>query len=218
MRKRFYAITILSFLFLQIMLPLPTAAAGTVEWQLRWQDNGVLQEEIHISGQNPALADNNWNVSQEGDRLTLRREVGNWASYEKMGDKLPLRVQTKNYFVFKKVEIRTVSETASGLFQTIDDAEQINLGITVPGFIVGGSGQKIDESSARWMVNHSELSHDQILISVITANGLLLGIVILMVGLLFVAGIFIRYLRKANRIIEEEYALTKIKKDPFEGE
>ncbi|MEA4926145.1 MAG: hypothetical protein VB084_12650 [Syntrophomonadaceae bacterium] len=218
MRKRFYAITILSFLLLQIMLPLPTAAADTVEWQLRWQDNGVLQEEIHISGPNPTLADNNWNVSQEGDRFTLRREVEDWASYEKMRDKLPLQVQIKDYFVFKKVEIKSASETSSGLFQTIDDADQINLGITVPGFIISGSGQKIDESSARWMVNHSELSHDQRLMIVITVNGLLLGIVILMVGLLFVAGIFIRYLRKANRIIEEEYSLTKIKKDPLERE
>jgi hypothetical protein len=218
MRKRFYATMILSLLLMQIILPLRSAAAGSMEWQLRWQNDGTLQEEIHISGPNLMPADSNWNTIPEGDRYTLSRAVKNWGSYEQMQDKLPVQVQTKNYFIFKKVEIITDPESASGLFQFINDADKINLSITVPGFIIGSSGEKIGESTAKWTVNHAELLQNQKLMTVITVNGLLLGIGILIAGLLIVAGIFFRYLRKANRIIEEEYALAKIKTDPPDAE
>lgn len=218
MRKRIHATLILSFVLMQMILPLRSAVAGSIDWQLRWQDNGKLQEEIHSSGSTLTTADNNWNISTEEDRFTLVREVENWGSYETMQDKLPLRAITKNYLVFKKVDIITDPENAGGLFQQINDAEQINLSITVPGFIFGGSGEKIDESSAKWTISSTELLQHQQLMTVIIVNGLLLGIGILITGLLIVAGIFLRYLRKANRFIEEEYALTKIKPEPPEAE
>jgi len=218
MRKHFYAIPIFIVLFMLMMCP-RAAVAGDFEWKIRWQDNGVLQEEIQISGRQIITADTNWNVSQEGDRYILRREVENWQSYAEMKDRLPLQVQSKNYLVYKKIEIVTGLETATGLFQQINDADKINLNITVPGFLIVGFGEKIDESSARWTLNHAELLQHQKMMTVITANGLLLSIGILFLGLLYVAVKFIKQLRKVDQIIAEEYSLTKINSDhPKESE
>ena len=93
-------------------------SAGDIDWQIRWQDNGILQEEIQISGRDFITADSNWQVSQEGDRYILRREVENWLSYAAMKDRLPLQVQQRNYLLYKKTDIMTrVRKQPAGLFQ-----------------------------------------------------------------------------------------------------
>lgn len=219
MRRRFHAILILLVLALQMIGP-RVAAASDIEWKINWQDNGVLQEEIHLNGRDIVTADLNWNVSKEGDRYILCREVENWLSYGEMKDRLPLQVQSRNYLVCKKTEIMTGSETAAGLFQQLSDADNLIINITVPGFITGGSGERIDESTAKWVfINQAELLQQREMMTVITANGLLLGIEILFLGLVFVAIKFRKHLKIADRIIEEEYSLTKIKADDLkEGE
>jgi len=213
MKKHFHTIPILLVIILQMIGP-RAAVAGDIEWQIHWQDNSVLQEEIRISGPDFITTDRNWKVSQEGDLCVLRREVENWQNYGKMKDRLPLKVQSRNYFVYKKYEIMTAPETAAGLFQQLNDGDNLSLNISVPGIITGGSGERIDESSAKWIFsNRAELLREKKLMTFITADGLLLGIGILLLGLLFVVINFIKRLKKVNKIIEEEYSVTKIKQD-----
>lgn len=213
MKKYFCAISILVVLALPLIWP-RAAAAADIEWQLHWLDNNKVQEEIQTSAQNFITTDTNWNVSQEGDKHILRREVDNWQSYEAMTDKLPLQVQQKNYLLYKKTEIKPNSEAATGLFQQLSNEDNLILTITVPGFIMGGSGEKIGESSAQWIFpNHADLLQRQEIMTVITMDGLLLGVVVVLLGMLFVAIRFFIGLRKVERIIASEYALTKINED-----
>ena len=211
-RKHFYPILILVVLVWQMIGP-RIAIAGDIDWQIHWQDNGILQEEIQISGRDIIPADSNWQVSQEGDRYILRREVENWLSYAAMQDRMPLLVQSSNYLLYKKTDIKTGSGASPGLFQQLDNSDKVNLKVSVPGFIIGGSGERINESSARWIFNHDELLQNKKIMTVITIDGLLLGIIILFLGLIYVVMKFRKHLKKAEQIIEEEYSLTKIKPD-----
>jgi len=213
MKKHFCAISILVVLALALIWP-RVAAAADVEWQLRWLDNNMVQEEIQTSAQKFITTDHNWKVSQEGDKYILRREVDNWQSYAAMKDGLPLQVQQRNYMLYKRTDIKPDSGSIAGLFQQLSDEDKLILTISVPGFIIGGSGERIGESSARWTFpNHAELLQHQEIMTVITADGLLLGIVIVLLGIFFVAIKFFIRLRKVERIIESEYSLTRNKED-----
>lgn len=218
MKKYFCAISILVVLALPLICS-RAAAAADIEWQLHWLDNNKVQEEIQTSAQNLITTDTNWSVSQEGDKHILRREVDNWQSYEAMTDKLPLQVQQKNYYLYKKTEIKPNSETATGLFQQISNEDNLILTITVPGFIMGGSGARIGESGAQWILpNHAQLPQSQAMMTVITMDGLLLGVVIVLLGMLFVAIRFFVRLRRVERIIESEYSVKRIKGDDGDEE
>lgn len=213
MKKHFFAISILAALALPLIWP-PVAAAADIEWQLRWLDNNIVQEEIQSSGRNFIITDPNWQVSQEEDKYILRREINNWQSYEEMTDRLPLQVQQRNYGLYKKTEIKLDSEAAAGLFQQLSNEDNLILTITVPGFITGGSGERIDEASVRWIfLNHTELIKNQEMMTVITADGLLVSIGIFLLGIVFIAIKFIARLKKVEQIIAEEYSLTKNKAD-----
>jgi hypothetical protein len=108
----------------------------------------------------------------------------------------------------------TDTQTSAGLFQQISDTDNLSLKITVPGFITGGSGERIDESTARWLnITQADLLQPKEMMTVFTVDGLLLGIVILFLGMIFVVIKFLRQLKKADQIIAEEYSLTKIRSD-----
>ena len=98
-RKHFYLILIFVVLVGQMIGP-RTAIAADIDWQIRWQDNGTLQEEIQISGRDIIPADSDWQVSQEGDRYILRREVENWQKLRKQcQDRLPPAGAIKQLFI-----------------------------------------------------------------------------------------------------------------------
>ena len=113
MNKHFRPCMILALVFL-VILP-RVVAASDVEWQIIWQENGILQEEVKITGRDIVPRDSDWNIRQEGNRYLLYREVKNWSSYQASQDRLPLQIRQSNYIVFKQSKI-DISENAGGLF------------------------------------------------------------------------------------------------------
>lgn len=210
MRKHFYAISIL--LGLGILLIWPRGAvAGDIEWQIYWQDDGVIREEIHISGRDFKISDSNWEIIQEGDRYILQRKIDNWQKYGEMTDRLPLQVQQRNCLIYKKTEI-TTSPWSAGLFQQIKDGDNLIVDISVPGFMIGVSGQRLDSRTAQWkFFNYSEMLAPRGMMTVINTDGLLLSIIIFLLGLFFIIIKFVKQLKKVDRIIAEEYSLTKVR-------
>lgn len=208
MKRHLYVISILLGLLSLVIWPRATVA-GDIAWQIRWQENGVLQEKIQISGQDYKISDSNWTIGREGDQSTLYREIENWQKYGEMTDRLPLQVQQKNYLIYKKTML-TTSAVSGGLFPQLKDGEKLILNISVPGFIIGVSGDRIDGTTARWtLANARQLVADREMMTFIMIDGLILGIVIFVLGLFFIIIKFIKQLKKVDRIIAEEYSITK---------
>ncbi len=207
MNKYIRPCIILALVFL-VVLP-RVVVASDVEWQLLWQENGILQEEVKITGRDIVPRDHDWNISREGNRYLLTREVKNWSSYQESQDRLPIKIRQSNYIVFKQTEI-DISEDAGGLFAQLNDLNGFHLTMVVPGIITGRYGDRISESSSNWAFSsNAELLNEKRILKFITVDGLLLGIGILFLGLLVIVIKFMKHLKKVDRIIEEEYSLTK---------
>lgn len=199
--------TILTLIFLMI-LPRLTAASD-VNWQIIWQEDGRLQEEVKITGRDIVPIDQDWNIRHEGDQYILSREVGNWSSYQQSKDKLPLQLKQSNYIVFKQTKL-DISDYTEGLFSQLNSLNGFHLTMTVPGFIFGRYGERIDEFSSSWLfANSTELIPGNKILEFVTIDGLLSGIVIFSVGLFAVVINFVRRLKKADQIIEEEFSIEE---------
>lgn len=196
------------------------ASASDIQWQIRWMDNGTLQEQVRVLEPDIIPEDSSWQRSKEGDQFVLRREVKNWSSYQELQHRLPLQVKQKNYIVFKQVEVGIDNGQSKELFQQLKGSKSLDLTLNVPGIIIGNSADNADESNATWAFSDSaELLQETSLLKVITVDGLILGIEILVAGLLIILIKFFRRLKKVDQIIEEEYSLTKINpSDQKEGE
>ena len=209
MSKHFRLCIIMALVFL-VILP-RVVVASDVEWQIRWQEDGILQEEVKITGRDIVPRDHDWNIRTEGNRYILQREVKNWSSYRESQDRLPLQIRQSNYIVFKQTEI-DISDEAGGLFAQLNGLNGFHLTMDVPGIIIGSYGDRLSETSSNWVFSSSaELFKETRLLRFITVDGLLLGIVIFFLGLLVIVIQFLRRMKKVERIIEEEYSLTNPK-------
>jgi len=218
MRKHFLPIIMLTLIFIGTLTN--GASASDIQWQIRWMDNGTLQEQVRVLEPDIIPEDSSWQRSKEGDQFVLRREVKNWSSYQELQYRLPLQVKQKNYIVFKQVEVGIDNGQSKELFQQLKGSKSLDLTLYVPGIIIGNSADNADESNATWAFSDSaELLQETSLLKVITVDGLILGIEILVAGLLIILIKFFRRLKKVDQIIEEEYSLTKINpSDQKEGE
>jgi len=198
-------------LILMTILP-GVAIAGDASWQILWRDDGSLQEEVRISGHDIVLEDTNWQESREGDQYIFHREVKNWSAYQELKDRLPIEVGQKNYIIFKRWEINISNMHAEGLFGQLSQNDTMHLTLIVPGIITSSTANLVEESRASWVYTGGEqLKRQTELIKFIAADGLLLGIEILLLGSLGIVIQFVLRLRKVNRIIEEEYGEGKTK-------
>jgi len=203
--KKIFCPGIIFILILMTILP-GMATAGDASWQIRWRDDGSLQEEVRISGHDIVPEDTNWQSNREGDQYIFQREVKDWATYQGLKDRLPVEAVQNNYVIFKQAEVKTSDTHAEGLFVQLSPSDTLHLTLIVPGIITGSSANVIEESQASWVfIGGEQLGQQTGLIKFITVDGLLLGIGILFLGLLGVGIQFIIRLKKVNSIIEEEY-------------
>jgi hypothetical protein len=192
-------------LVLLTILP-QVATASEVDWQIIWQENGKLREEVKIPGRDIVPNDQDWNIQREGDYLVLSREVGNWASYQSSQDKIPLKVVEHNYIIFKQTEIDISTNAEGGLFSQLNGLDGFRLTMEVPGFIFGKYGERLNAFASTWLfTNNTELLAENRLLKFTTIDGFLSAIVIFTLGLLIIMYKFFKRLKNAERIIEEEY-------------
>lgn len=204
------------FLALVLLLGSPGyVSASEVKWQIEWLDNGTLQEQVSISGADIVPADPTWVQSREGTQLILQRAIPNWSAYQAIQDRLPLQVTEKNHILYRQTYIGVSAEHPEGLFDQISGADRFDLSVKVPGFIVATSADQKTEFVAQWSLpNSSALLTKTELLNVITMDGFLLGMGVFLLGLLIIGIMYFRRLRKANRIITEEYGVPKSNTEP----
>jgi hypothetical protein len=193
-----------------VILP-RVVVASDVDWRIHWQEDGILHEEVKIMGPDIVASDHDWDIRREGNQNLLQREV-KWSSYQESQDRLPLQIKQNNYIVFKLTQI-DISGNAGGMYSHLIGLDGFELTIVTPGIIISTyGGNQINESSSKWVFSNStELLEENRVLKFIMIDGFLLGIVILFFGLLVIVIKFIRHLKNAERIIEEEYSLSNIK-------
>lgn len=217
MRKHLPEI-ILGLLFLVFLTPV--ARAGEAEWQIRWQEDGSLQETVSVSGQLVENADSTWQKTSPGDRQVFSRTIKNWQEYNNLKDKLPVKANQSNYIVCTITEIKPDPQAAEGtLYADLSGKQPMNLQIEVPGMIRDSSADQTVQNSAIWQIEKPGTAFSPAFtLKAITLDGWMLGISILTLGVIIMFIFFVGRMRRVDRIIAETYSLDNINIEDDENE
>lgn len=208
MRKALLICTLFMFL---ISLVLPSVVnAADLEWNLLWKIDGSLEEELTIKDGELKVNQKKWDTVDENEGHIYRRKISNWQYYLTLEDSLPLNIQEKKYIVYKHSTIM-ISAKENAILEQFNDRSKLEVKIVVPGTIKEHSGKQVKEDTVIWTFDDAqEFIKEGELLEVETWDGLLLGIYILCLGMIAVLIMFFKYMKKADRIIEEEYSLENI--------
>ncbi|MEN6461833.1 MAG: hypothetical protein ABFC94_10765 [Syntrophomonas sp.] len=209
-RKKIAGLWLLFFLFINIP---QVVAANEVDWQITWKDNNTLNEKVTFHDPGLAKHLDGWQYSKVTNAVILEREVKDWSAYEQLPDKLPLHVSIKDYVLIKIITFNTVPSQveADTVIDKVTKLNGVNLEISVPGLIRGGSADEVKGLTAVWHLDRiNELGSQGPMLRVATFDGLVLGMVIAFFGLLIIMLVFWNKVRKTHKLIEQEYSLTNL--------
>lgn len=209
MRKHIPAVVL--SLFMCLLFSQAALASGT-DWQIKWQENGSLQEKVNVTGQELHNVDAGWQMSSTGNKVILNRDINNWEAYNSLTDKLPLQAKVKNYLCCNIITLTALPEVQKNtLYSSLDPNQTIRLEMNVPGIILDSSAVGRDNKTVYWVIkNPGEKLGQKFIFRAIMIDGFGLGITILILGVIFLTIFFIARMRKVNRIIDETYSLDNI--------
>ena len=209
MRKHI-PIVVLS-LFMCLLFSRAVLASGT-DWQINWQEDGSLQEQVNVTGQELHNVDAGWQTSSTGSEVILSRNIENWEVYNNLADKLPLQAKVNNYLCCNIITLTALPEVQKDtLYSSLDPYQAVRLKMNVPGIILDSSAVGKDNNTIHWIIKSpGENLGQDFIIRAIMIDGFGLGITILILGVIFLAIFFIARMRKVNRIIDETYSLDNI--------
>ena len=205
-----------TLLLVSLLLVYTSPALGQrVDWNLTWQDDGSIVETVSLEKINLLPDTGEWQSSTDPNgRLILTRQIAGWEEYSKLSDSLPLSIQSRNFLVLQTAVINSEDFAAApgGLYQQIAAVPDAQLSIKIPGIIRDHSADLIvDSQEAVWKLSRLDhLTTEDLLLKATVFDGLLIA-VLLVGGAVIVIGMwFLRGIRRANQLIEEEYSLDNI--------
>ncbi len=218
MRKHLPAI-LLSLCIL--VLSTGVAMGSEAEWQIKWQEDGSLQEKVVLSAAQPIQnLDASWQSSSSGGQQIYSRTVKDWAEYMHLKDRLPIELQEKSFIVCKATDIKASSQVLEGsLYSSLKDTQAMELKIDVPGIIQANSADELVDHTAIWQIQKpGTVFNEDFALKAIVFDGWMLGISILSLGIIVMFLFFISRMRRVDRIIAETYSLDNIVIDDDEDE
>lgn len=188
------------------------AQASQAEWQINWQENGVLQETVTVTDLTIQPSDPGWQQSTSGNQTSFTRTVNSWAEYNQLQDKLPLTTADKNYIILNATQLSASDQVAAGtLYAGLSGVDSMKLTINVSGMILDSSVEPADKQRVEWAVNNpGQPFANSFSLQVLNLDGLMLGITILSLGVIGLFFFFIGRMRKVNRLIDETYSLDNV--------
>ncbi|MEN6351297.1 MAG: hypothetical protein ABFD08_18135 [Syntrophomonas sp.] len=217
MKKNFPLVAFAVMFLLIICCP---AYAAQNQWQVQWQDNGKLIEQVIVDKQTGlAGGGSEWKQSENNGVLNLQREVQDWKDYNLLKERLPVKAKVKNYIVMQATTLKFDKEAADySFFRQFLSSQDANIKIQVTGYINEVNAGELKDMTANWDAGRmAALQDGDILLKAYTFNGLNLGAVIFGLGFLIVALYVFFKIRKINKYIDERYALDSNDAD-FEDE
>lgn len=184
-----------------------------VIWEIVTYDNHTIKETVKLNNVDINFNSFEWEKTVDGEITTLTRTVDDWQSYNELTDKLPIKAEGRNFFLWQKTALLvTADQTTSGsVFAQTKDKQGIYLTISVPGFITGTSGEKLSEMSAAWNIGQmDQLAEEQVILEAVTFEGFLIGVTGFLLGLIIIGIVFIRRMKKVEQMMEAEYSLENI--------
>ncbi|MEA1961228.1 MAG: hypothetical protein U9N81_08160 [Bacillota bacterium] len=197
--------------FWAMFLWVPQQACGAdVEWQIDWQEDGSLSEQLSLPDQYPLQLSTGWKVEKQGNNYVYFRHFEKWEDYLVQTERMPLIIDQRNYILATTSTFFVDEQSAGTLFKQLNELEGFTFKLRVAGIIKDTTGQ-VDENTVVFRYNKSKdfLSEDT-LAKITTVDGFLVGICILVLGLVGIFIFFVGRLKKVDRMISEIYSLENI--------
>lgn len=198
-------------LFFIIFVTIPQAAAST-EWQIIWNDNNNLVETVLLNNDSAKIQSEGWQCFSTSQGTIYKRNVKDWAGYDKLADRLPVTVTVKDYLIFKSIAFKAQHfEAPAGAVAELAGNQPVDLSISVPGLIRAGSADEVKTVTAVWhLKNLNELNSRGRMLIVNTFDGFMLGLLIIVLGVFIIGLVFMSRIRKTHKLIEREYSLENL--------
>lgn len=216
--KRVLLAWVLLFVFIISPAYGETSNNNLAEWEIVNYDDRTITETVTIKG-DITFDVSEWDKTETDGFTKLTRKLENWESYNELTDRLPIHAQVKNYVLWKKTALIVTSSKSNdkSVYAQLKDMPGISLSISVPAFITETSGKKVNEMTTVWDSKQiNNFSEGQIILKNIALEGFLIGVIGFLLGLIIIGIIFIRRIKKIERIMEAEYSLENISLDEKE--
>ncbi len=214
------SILVVCMVWLIVLIFAPAAMAGQYQWQVSTDQQGNIHEIISIQDMEADLDLEGWNSSSGEGTLILERVNKDWDEYSAAPNGLPVTAETKNYLIFSTTTLRYSQSSQPGLFDDLISMADGDINIQVAGIIQESSAAEIDnlnqDPTAIWRLTSEQsknaLAQAPIFLQVITFDGLAISLTILLFGITGITIWYLTYIRRVNKLIEEEYSLSNIEK------
>lgn len=201
-----------------ILLVNPIVMAETFEWNLQVQENGSIHETVTTDADLIDEDYGDWQKTMGQEGTTYERVLANWEEYNQTNDGLPITAVQRNYLLFTTLALQYDDKTSQKLFEGIIHNAEGKIVISVPGIIKSTSAAEVDdlkmEPSAAWHVKgeseEKPLGNRPVILETMIFDGLLTAIIFIFIGVIGISIWYIRFVKRVNKIIEEEYSLTNI--------
>lgn len=198
-----------------ILCPLYGQAGNNnaVQWEIKAYDDHTIKETVTINNNETNINTFAWEKNVNGDKTILTRTVDDWAAYNTLTDKLPVKAQTKNFFLWHKTTLLVTADEApaGSIFSQLKGMQGIRIVISMPGYISASSGNRVNEMSTVWEMDSMEaLPEGEVMLQAVTFEGFLIGITGFLLGLIIIGIVYMRRMKKVEQLMEAEYSLENI--------
>ncbi len=199
----------------------PAALAGQYEWQLVTDQQGNIHETLSIQDSEPSLNTDGWDSSSGDGILKLERVHRDWYQYSAKSNGLPIKTEVKNYLIFSTTTLSYDNQSNQhNLFNELVSNVDGDISIQAAGIIQESSASEANnldqDPTAIWHLTAEQgkntVAQAPIFLQVITFNGLVISLTILLFGFIGITIWYLTYIRRVNKLIAEEYSLTNIEK------
>lgn len=211
--KKYFPFVFLA-LGLLVICCYPLSAADPATWNIKWNSDASIDETVIISEPNVVIEDKDWQTSHSGQSLVLSRHVDNWQEYSKLGDRLPLELTQKDFWLLKFSSLTMKEATPGSLFEQFNQFRGARLSIEVPGIIRDSSADEKVDSTATWNLSTAS----PVTLNAVAFDGVILGISLFALGFLIIFIIFASRIRRVNQLIAQEYSLERAAEEFARGD
>lgn len=189
-------------------------AKDSVKWEIKAYDDYTIHETVVVKDGDIKASIHGWEKTTSGDITTWTRTVDDWKAYNDLDDRLPIEAQTRNFILWQKTSLLATADKANSedLYSLIKDQQkEMSIIISIPGYISYTNGYRSSEMSAMWQLDDTkEMEVGALMLKAVTFDGLLVGITGVLLGLIIIGIVYMRRMKKIEKLMEEEYSLENI--------
>lgn len=207
--KKYFPIGFL--MLFSVLVFCPAAVAGEIEWQLIWNENGMIQEQITVDKKDNLTVKDTWTCETKQGKNIFTRKTDNWQVYNSLPDRLPVKAEVKDYLIFKTIALTKNEVASNSLYSYLTNNYSGKLYIHLPGIIRESSATEIEDLTSIWNLSRMDnVDHKNFIVQAVVFEGLPIGILIFGLGGLIIVVQLVSRMKKVDQFIEKEYSFDKV--------